>query len=255
MGIRHLNHSLSPPTSVGFRGGPPLPGRGRTEARAAVPAWGAPSLSTPPAPSSESAFLTVCATWVPPRGGVWSRASGVRCGVASCAAGWSWGVNCIETSPPKQGRHGAERPSPEQAQPSAHALGQAEVPRPQDAPEKVPATRPSPPGDTQGLPTTLFCPRRFPAHSGLQRRRPRLSSPGPPTVPTTPASPHGGHRGGGLADIPAVGTQGEVAVLGVLPREARAGAPGRAHLVLGGGGERAPALPEQQPEMSNRTAP
>lgn len=41
-----------------------------------------------------------------------------------------------------------------------------------------------------------------------------------------------------------------MALLGVLPGGARAGALGRAHLVWGGGRERAPTLGEQQPEMS-----
>lgn len=74
--------------------------------------WELPGPRPPaPAPSSESAFLTVCATWTPALG-VWSQAG------KGCGGGWpptlrvGLGVNCIETSPPKLGRGGAERPSP-----------------------------------------------------------------------------------------------------------------------------------------------
>jgi len=132
-----------------------------------------------------------------------------------------------------------------------HTVGQAEVPRQQDAPDKVSATHPSPlatprvsPQPSSALVASL------PTWASTARRWGPCRPPSPPSVPTAPASPLGRHGGGGLADIPAVGTRGEVALPGVPPHGAWAGAPGRAHLVLGGGGERAPALGAQQPEMS-----
>lgn len=70
-----------------------------------------PSAPPPPAPSLESAFLTVCATWGPPRVGGGCGAGGGGWG----ALGWppmpgvGLGVICIETSPKPGGCGRASR--------------------------------------------------------------------------------------------------------------------------------------------------
>lgn len=196
----------------------------------------------PPAPSSESAFLTVCATWVPPLAGVEQGQRGAGWGGLLCR-GVELGVNCIETSP-KQGMHGAERPSPEQARPSAHALGQTAVPRRQDASYKVPATRPSSlatprvsPQPSSALVASLPT-RASTAASAARRWGPRR----PPQPPRSAGLPSRQTPWRRPADIPAAaGTQGEVALLGVLP-------------VGPGQGHRAAltwSWAQQQPEMRN----
>lgn len=126
VGIRHLNHSLSPPPPwATWWGGLPSPGSGAWRLQTAVPSpgelWVSPRA---PAPSSESAFLTVCATWVPPLGGAEQGRRG--CGVRGLPGrGVELGVNCIETSPPKQGSPGAEARS--RASPALPASGQQRV--------------------------------------------------------------------------------------------------------------------------------
>lgn len=86
-GVRHLNRSLWRPLPRGYL-------------RGALPSHGhLPLPAARPAPPWESAFLTVCATWVPPRG-----------------AEPGWGVNCIDFS--KQDGRGGKAPSPESEQAS-----------------------------------------------------------------------------------------------------------------------------------------
>lgn len=105
VGIRHFNplaltshlHWLS---WAGGRvgGGPPFPGFGGWTLQTTPflgKLWVSP-LRLPQAPSSKSAFLTVCAMWIPPRGCGASRQDvvgvGWGVGVASYAAGWGWGA-------------------------------------------------------------------------------------------------------------------------------------------------------------------
>lgn len=85
---------------------------------------GAPSPRSPPAPSSESAFLTVCATWVPPLG-VRAGGGGVGGGLL-CLGGL--GVNCIDFSS-QTGQARGRTPSP-QATPASARSGADGGPRP-----------------------------------------------------------------------------------------------------------------------------
>lgn len=152
--------------------------------------------STPPAPPSESAFLTVCATWIPPRGVELAGGGGGRSGSLLCR-GVGLGGNCIDFSS-QAGRCGAERPSPEPGQHTLWGRRRSRARRPPDA-HPTPARRPPArrtllgrhlpcvlvPGDA-GVPHTLFCLGPGPAHPG----------------PHKEAAPVGAGRGG-LAGCPA----------------------------------------------------
>lgn len=152
--------------------------------------------STPPAPPSESAFLTVCATWIPPRGVELAGGGGGRSGSLLCR-GVGLGGNCIDFSS-QAGRCGAERPSPEPGQHTLWGRRRSRARRPPDA-HPTPARRPPArrtllgrhlpcvlvPGDA-GVPHTLFGPGPGPAHPS----------------PHKEAAPAGAGRGG-LAGCPA----------------------------------------------------
>lgn len=182
--------------------------------------------STPPAPPSESAFLTVCATWIPPRGVELAGGAGGRSGSLLCR-GVGLGGNCIDFSS-QAGRCGAERPSPEPGQHTLWGRRRSRARRPPNA-------RPTP---TQRLPDD-----RPPAGHSWAGICHVSSSPVTPASPTpssalapalhTPAPTRRRRRRG----------RGEVALLGVLPRGAWARAPGCAH------------LSERQREMNNLGRP
>ena len=155
-----------------------------------------------PAPSSESAFLTVCAMWIPPRGRVEQGRRGAGWGGLQCR-GVELGVNCIETSPPKQGRPGAERPSPQRAQPGActrqgRTLRRKFLPR-----VPVPRRHAGSPHNPL-LPLSLPCPPRPPGRPLLPAAG-VLAGPPPSPQPLRPHSaeawPASGR--GGLAGCPA----------------------------------------------------
>lgn len=206
MGIRHLNHSLSPPTSVGYvaagGGGLPSQGSGGWRLQTGVPSRGALGLSTRPSP-----FLGKCISYsvcnVDPSPGA-CGAGPAGCGVGGLQCrGVELGVNCIETSPPKQGRPGAERPSPQRAQPGActrrgRTLRRKFLPR-----VPVPRRHAGSPHNPL-LPLSLPCPPRPPGRPLLPAAG-VLAGPLPSPQPLRPHSaeawPASGR--GGLAGCPA----------------------------------------------------
>lgn len=158
VGIRHLIHSLSPPTSSGQAGGSSPPGLSGWRRRMT------PFLEElrvfpfrPAAPSSESAFLTVCATWVPPRGvgPQWVRWAGWP-SVPPGGAGQLHRDFSSQTD-----RLGLQVPS----QPSTRSLWGRQ--RSRDGPRPLLRTnlpRVLVPWRRPGSPTTFFCPGHRPAH-------------------------------------------------------------------------------------------
>lgn len=209
-------------------GGPPFPGFGGWTLQTTPflgKLWVSP-LRLPQAPPSKSAFLTVCAMRIPPRGCGASRQD-----VVGVGWGWGWppmprgggGGQLHRDFSSQIGRRGAERQSPESAQHRTLWGGWRSHNRLQDTPEKesatcpcalvtpgishnplLPLSRPCPPWHPWGLPTGL----ETPAWEAQLTSRQWVT----------------------------VGMQGEVSLLGVLPHRAWAQAPGCAHLVLGGGG-------------------
>lgn len=154
------------------------------------------------------------------------RRRGAGWGGLQCR-GVELGVNCIETSPPKQGRPGAERPSPQRAQPGActrrgRTLRRKFLPR-----VPVPRRHAGSPHNPL-LPSPLPCPpgasRAASAARGWGPRR-------PPTVPTAPASPlgggpaHIGQRWPGWVSCPVGPGQGHQAALTWSWAEAGSGRP------------------------------
>lgn len=154
-GVGGGNQALNPlalaSPSAGQAGGP----RARRTRRRTTPVLGRPPFSrtsrsrhSAHSPFLESAFLTVCATWVPPRG---AGRGGCGGGVAFCAAGWGWGWgwgNCIETSLPKQTAWGCEsRASPAHARSGAGGRRSGRPGRAENPSAPCPC-----PGDAQGLP-------------------------------------------------------------------------------------------------------
>lgn len=176
VGIRHFNplaltshlHWLS---WVGGRGGgPPFPGFGGWTLQTTPflgKLWVSP-LCLLQAPSSKSAFLTVCAMWIPPRGCEASRQDVV-------GVGWGWppmprggaGGQLHRDFSSQIGRCGAERQSPESAQHCTLWGGWRSHNRLQDTPEKESVTCPCAlvtPGISHNPLLPLSHP---PAHPGL----------------------------------------------------------------------------------------
>lgn len=170
---------------------------------AALPSHGhLPLPAARPAPPWESAFLTVCATWVPPRG-----------------AEPGWGVNCIDFS--KQDGRGGKTPSPESEQASRRPGRGRGTGACGPTPSAPPRTPPLP---TPALHQGLGCPRL----GSLLRPAPSAR------LPSRRGHPRGDGVWVGAADVP-MAQERRRRWVSRCPGP-RAWAPGSAHLDLGGRG-------------------
>lgn len=206
VGIRHLNHSLSPPTCRNLSGGSSLPGRGAWRPQTAPPLHAAPQ----PLPRKVHFLQCVQRGSLPwgcgPAGAGWG-------GGLLCRGGL--GVNCIDFSSQTGQARGPNPKSP--GDPRERALRGGRRSETTDTPKKVPATRPRPvatPGVSPQPSSALVASLPAPASRAASAARcwgPRR--------PPAPASPLGKPHRGGPGDVPAVAVvaRGQVASLGVLP--------------------------------------